>query len=115
MKKLSIVAAATMLFFASPSFANDSDGDKKGAKNVAKEIRTQIVNYLGELDLSSVEGEMFGNVRLTINKDHEIVVLSVDTKSEFLESYIKGKLNYQKVEADEIPRGRIYTMPVRIQ
>jgi len=62
----------------------------------------------------SVEISSRGNMSITINKDGEIVVLSVDTADETLEGFVKGRLNYKKVELNNFKAGRTYTVPVRI-
>ena len=51
---------------------------------------------------------------VVVNKEKEIVVLSVDTNDKALEYFVKARLNYHKVQDNEIPEGRRYTIPVKI-
>ncbi len=57
--------------------------------------------------------EVTTSVRIVINSDGEIVVLSVDTKDTVVERFIKSRLNYEKVESNLI-KGKEYKLPVRI-
>ena len=57
---------------------------------------------------------MTATVTLTINKNNEIVVLSVESEDESLEGYLKGRLNYQEVTDDVTSGPRSYVIPVRI-
>jgi ribosomal protein L7Ae-like RNA K-turn-binding protein len=54
-------------------------------------------------------------VLFTVNSKAEIVVISVDTGDSDLESFVKGKLNYKKVQLEEVVVGRMYRLPVRIK
>ncbi|MDH3796007.1 MAG: hypothetical protein OER83_03950, partial [Flavobacteriaceae bacterium] len=53
-------------------------------------------------------------VKFTLNAEQEIVVLSVQTDDDSLETFLKYRLNYQKVELENFKEGRTYTVPVRI-
>ena len=53
-------------------------------------------------------------VRFTLNNEGEIVVLSVDTDNERLESFVKGRLNYKKVEVAGAKEGEMFTIPIKI-
>ena len=81
--------------------------------NPTKKLSTQIHKML-ESNSFDVESDLVANVRFTINKEGEIVVLSVDTSNTVLEGFVKGRLNYQKVDLENAKEGRLYTVPVRI-
>lgn len=48
-----------------------------------------------------------------VNKDDQIVVLSVDTENIVIENYIKGRLNYKKLPKTAIKTNR-FKIPVKI-
>lgn len=61
-----------------------------------------------------VDGEVTANVRLVLNKNNELVVLSVDSENNKVESYIKSRLNYKKLsESYETLEGE-FIVPVRV-
>ncbi len=53
-------------------------------------------------------------VRFTLNNEHQIVVLSVETENLVLADFVKKKLNYKEVDLERYKEGKIYTIPVRI-
>ena len=77
------------------------------------ELSTQIHKML-KSNSFDVEEDLVANVRFTLNKEGEIVVLSVDTEDDALESFVKGRLNYKKVDFQDAKEGKLYTVPVRI-
>lgn len=110
MKKLAVL----FLVFAlstSTAFANNADDDKKKKDN--QQLRTEIVNLLGSGE-TTLNISCKAMVSFMINNEGEIVVISVDSKNNALESYVKRKLNYKKVSA-KIPNMKIYTLPLRVK
>lgn len=80
------------------------------------ELRVEIVDMIG----SDFNNEMMiaehneANVLFTVNSKKELIVLSVDTENEQLESYLKWKLNYKKVDYRPSKNGEIYLLPVKM-
>jgi hypothetical protein len=110
MKKFSLMLVAAMLLSAGSLFANDGKIEKKSP---TKGICVKIGKLLQDNNFD-VEQDLKAMVKVTVNKDREIVVLSVDTENDVLESFIKGRLNYQKVEQKYFKEGRVFNVPVRI-
>ena len=109
MKKICIVFTAITLLVMGSVQANEANNI-----NPTKNLAVQIQKLL-EGNTLKVEGrELTGQVRFTINKEEEIVVLSVDTDSTPLEGFVKGRLNYQKVDFDNVKEGKIYQIPIRV-
>lgn len=108
MRKKSMAFFATALFVVGTLSANPTENLEP-----AKKLSTQIHKML-ESNSFEVENDLVANVRFTINKEGEIVVLSVDTDDSALEGFVKGRLNYQKVDLENAKEGRLYTVPVRI-
>ncbi len=109
MRKISLVLVAAMLLISGNVLASDIDANKPG-----KSLSTQIQKMLADNSLNVQEGELYAQVRFTLNKEGEIVVLSVDTEDADLEGFVKGRLNYKKVDAQNIEEGKMYTVSVRV-
>ncbi|SNZ00268.1 hypothetical protein [Flagellimonas pacifica] len=109
MKKIRITALVIIMLAIGNLKANNLD-----RSNPSRNLSVQIQEML-KGNLLRVNGEeLIGKVRFTINKQSEIVVLSVDTNSELLEDFVKHRLNYQKVELNSSVKGKIYQVPVRV-
>lgn len=74
----------------------------------------QIYEMLKENQFNADHKEMTAEVRFIVNEKGELVVLSVETKDEILEGFVKNRLNYKKVQLDNVAPGRVYELPVRI-
>ena len=75
---------------------------------------TQEISTLLKNPKFRVAEDLIANVTFILNEDKEIVVLSVDTDSEMLESYIKNRLNYNKLDITLNNVNKTYQVPVRI-
>ncbi len=65
--------------------------------------------------MAEMEVEQYtADVMFTVNNDRELIVLSVDTENAQLESYLKRKLNYKKVNHTPTKNGEIYLLPVKM-
>ncbi|WP_350287520.1 hypothetical protein [uncultured Croceitalea sp.] len=109
MRKISLVLfAVTMLTVGSVS-ANSNPKTVDPAKALAHQIHDML-----ERNTFKVTEDLTAHVHFVINKDGEIVVLSVDTENEVLERFVKGRLNYKKVNLDRMSTGKAFTVAVRI-
>jgi len=61
-----------------------------------------------------VDQDMIAKVKVTINEDNEIVVLSVDSESEELEGFIKVRLNYHVLSSKLTNGQKTFMVPVRL-
>ena len=112
MRKISFVLIAAMLLTAGSSFANNTP--TKNDKPV-KSLTEQIGEILNNNDFTENDEGKRAQVLFTLNSDKEIVVLSVDAEeNRLLESFIKGRLNYQEVDFSEYEGGKKYTVSVRV-
>lgn len=101
MKKLILSVVATL--FLTTTFAADKSLDAPTSLNETyKEITKLLNNYP---TFSGLEQDVVVKVRIAINENHEIVVLSTDTKNADLNYYIKNNLNYQKLSSVELGSG----------
>ncbi len=110
MRKLSVVLIAAMLLSVGNVFAN-------GVTTVdpSKSLSFQISQLLSDNTFTQNEVEQIAQVRFTLNNEHEIVVLSVETDNNLLEGFVKQRLNYKEVELDTYKEGQLFTISVRIQ
>ena len=109
MRKLSLLVVA--LAFLVGTTANAAT--EPTAEKVPTTISQEIAKYLANPDFE-FGAEQTAKVSFMINKDHEVVVLSVDAENDAIESYIKARLNYQKLSADAL-EGTEYLVPVRLK
>jgi len=110
MRKLSFVVVAVMLLVTENSVANDV---KK--VNPDNSLSAQISALLSDNNFNEDQKDVTAQVRFTLNTEGEIVVLSVVTENDKMERFVKSKLNYQKVNLNEVKEGKIYTIPVRVK
>mgnify|MGYP003674772352 CR=1 FL=1 len=105
MRNLKTVTVALALMATMSAFAT------KG-KKVTKEnnLSGQIYEMLKKNQFNEDHKEMTAEVRFIVNEKGELGVLSV----EILEGFVKSRLNYQKVELENVAPGRVYEIPVRI-
>ena len=108
MRKSSLLFFATALFAVGTLFATPTE-DLEPTKKLAYQILKML-----ETNSFDIKDDMVADVRFTINKEGEIVVLSVDTDVTVLENFVKARLNYQKVELEDVREGQLYTVPIRI-
>jgi len=109
MKKLNVMLLAAVFAISSIASANTGKEPKKSETNFTKEVKTLL-----KKPSFKVENEIEARVTFTLNDEGEIVVLSVDSESDTVENFIKGRLNYQKVESKLDEDVKFFTMPVRV-
>ena len=109
MRKLSLVFVAAMLLVTGNILANDSI-----KIDPTKKLSTQIHDLMDGNNFTSDDVNLTAQVRFTLNNEGEIVVLSVDSDNERLASFVKGRLNYKKVDVTGAKEGKMYTIPIKI-
>ena len=111
MKKISLVLFAALLLSVGSAFSNVKIDDYP-----SKTLSEQIDKLLSDKMFKFKSGsEIFAVVYFTINTDNEIVVLTVATDDQALETYLKRRLNYAKVDVGTSCKvGGSYKIPVRI-
>ena len=105
MKKLVFL----VLFVGTFTFANNSNP----ANAVKNELRTQIVKLLGKANFV-IENNIETVVEFMVNKNGEIIVLTVNSDSNSVKQYIKQKLNYNTVVTTPNVRGKVFKMPLKL-
>ncbi len=110
MRKLSLVVIAAMLLSMGSVFANDSKKDESPTKSLTEQIGV----LLEQNNFTISEDGKTAEVIFTLNKQKEIVVLSVDAEDNTLDTFIKTRLNYQAVDVATFEEGKKYAVQVRI-
>ena len=111
MKTLKVLVLIVAFTFSGVVSANTNPEAKKAEPAVV----TQTVGELLKNPGFEIKKEEKAMVILTINKDNEFVVLSVDSNSEAVANYIKSRLNYKKIKDNlGVSRATTYKIPVRI-
>ena len=113
MKTLKSFTLVALFLFASAftTFAKDTD-----PYNTKDALRAKIVSLIGEkIPVAFTAKTIDAQVSFMINKNNEVVVVSVDSKNEILDSYIKNKLNYQKMVVPGAKKGEIYILPLKVK
>ncbi|MCG1036462.1 hypothetical protein [Polaribacter sargassicola] len=80
-----------------------------------KELRTEIISFLGNNISLELEKTSTAEISFMINNENEIVIISVNSDIENLNTLIKSKLNYKKVNVKGTKKGEIYKMPLKIK
>ncbi len=97
-----VLALAALLLSIAPSgtAAGDPGKPKRGGW---ENVRDQITLYLQSPDMSAVqEKEVESVLHFYINDRDEIVVIQVDTDSEFADRYLKDQLNYKRLKGNDL-------------
>ena len=82
----------------------------KDPKSLTEEIQNLLKNPKMDLGFDA-----YAKVTLLFNKNAELVVMSVDSEYEELSDYIKGRLNYKKLNVSVDNLNKIYVVPVKIK
>lgn len=109
MKNLKLFVLALGLFTINLSAAN------LNPIKPTDELRVEIVDLIGSNYMDEmVADQNEAHVLFTVNSKRELIVLSVDSDNDQLESYLKGRLNYKKVNHRPSKNGEIYLLPVKM-
>ena len=101
MKRL-ILSAVVTLFMTSAFAAKKPYTTTEELDKTYKEI-TKLLNRAPSFN--GLEGDVLVKVRIALNENHEIVVMSTNTSNEDINYYIKNTLNYKKLNADDLASG----------
>jgi len=98
-----------LLFVGTLSFTAQAK-DIAPEKTLSKEIAAMLAN------IEIPEGDdLMAEVKFLVNKDNEIVIVSIDAEGSFVEDVIKNRLNYKKVKSDEATPNKINTVTIKLK
>lgn len=79
------------------------------------QLRTEMVELIGSSYMDEMEVDEYkAEVLFTVNNNRELIILSVESEDYDLESYLKRRLNYKKVNHRPSENGEIYLLPVKM-
>lgn len=82
--------------------------------SVSQELRKEITQLVKSPKLD--EGDRLdAMVNFIINDDNEIVVLYVETDEDYIDSFIKSKLNYHRVKTDGVKPNSKYSIIIKFK
>lgn len=108
MKQLKTLLLAVLI--TASSVLSASNEDKKPDSGVI----TVAIGKLLKDPSFLVDKDIVVDVTLTLNKNNEIVVLSVDSNELYVENFIKSRLNYKELPATFTSKERTFKVPVRV-
>lgn len=108
MKQLKTLLLAVLITASSVLSASNED---KKADSV---VITEEIGKLLKDPSFLVDKDIVADVTLTLNKNNEIVVLSVDSNELYVENFIKSRLNYKEIPVAFSSKERTYKVPVRV-
>lgn len=108
LKFKTLIVAFLLGFSSIASASNEKPVDKK---EIMISITKDVEKLLKKSDLELKITET-ATVKIMINSKNEIVVLSVDTDNNQVDSFVKSRLNYKKVSAKAT--SEVYTLPIKV-
>ena len=87
---------------------------EKESSKITKKLRTEIVSMLGNKIQVEVKENTLAEISFIVNNKNEVVIVSVDSKVEEFNFFVKKKLNYKKINTKGLKKGEIYIIPVKI-
>lgn len=115
MKTIKSMLLVAAIAFSSVLTANTNPNEAKPAATAESNVITQEVGKLLQDPFFNVDEDKTANVTLTINKNNEIVVLSVDSDDQTVEKFIKARLNYNELPSTVTTDEKTFIVPVRLQ
>ena len=79
-----------------------------------KELPEQVMELLKDYPYKLKGDTMIAKILFTVNRDKEIVVLTVEAENEVLETFIKERLNYKDVRLKDYIKNQRYVIQVKI-
>ncbi len=109
MKKLIVLVVAILA--TTQIFAND----KNTEETTEQKLRNEIALLLDKPQFELESNEIKANIEFILNAKGEIVILTVDSEKEAVASFVKSRLNYKKVDTDNIRTGnKIFKIKLKV-
>ena len=110
MRQLKTLLVVVALTFSSVLLASTTPEDRE---TESAAITAQIGKLLKNPNFL-VEKDIVANVKITLNKNNEMVVLSVDSKENYVANFIKSRLNYNELPTEVNSLEKTFIVPVRV-
>jgi hypothetical protein len=82
--------------------------------SVSQELRKEITQLVKSPKLDDGD-QLEARVSFIINDDQEIVVLYVDTDEDYIDNFIKRKLNYHRVKTNGVKSNSKYSIKIKFK
>jgi len=105
---IAVFAISTLSIFS--TFSSETE-----PKTTNQKIREKIVNLLGDKIQLELKKDKEIEISFLINNKNEVVVMSVESSETSIESFVKDKLNYKKLEIKGMKKGEIYRVPLKVK
>ncbi|MBT8271695.1 MAG: hypothetical protein HKO90_04635 [Flavobacteriaceae bacterium] len=115
MKTIKSYLLIAAIAFSSALTASTNPIEANPAETVKSTVITKEVGKLLQNPTFLVDHDTYAEVTLTINKNNELVVLSVDSDDKQVEGFIKGRLNYHVLPEAFKSGERTFIVPVKIE
>ncbi|MFK8105278.1 MAG: hypothetical protein AB8G15_22390 [Saprospiraceae bacterium] len=109
-KNIALLICAVLLF-ANSTFATNPATDPKVAK---QELRSEIVQLIKSPIMEGLE-EVDAKISFMINDDNEVIVLNVKTASNYIDEFVKKRLNYKAVYTKGLKKNEAYFLKVNFK
>lgn len=106
LKMLVLVVAVT---FSSVLSASTNPNENAEPESITESIGDLLKDPSFQLD-----EDVNAMVKIFINQDNEIVVLSVKTDNKILEAFIKNRLNYKKLSKEIVGYNKSFKIPIKM-
>ena len=94
------LAGLLLAFLGATAYASSPNPNSK--------LRSKIISLVKTADMTSLDQDEVATVEFTLNREGEIVVLSVDTENRYIENLLKTRLNYKKAKIEDFKPGKKY-------
>jgi hypothetical protein len=107
-----LTAFLTVALFTGSLMANNGDDPVKSTTST--EVRSEIMKMVTPPDIDQEEAGT-AVVEFLVSAKNEIVILTVDSSNDYLESYVKSKMNYKKLKTEGIKANKKYKLKFTFQ
>jgi len=115
MKNLKLIIAILAISISSVATVSANTEPTTGPVEVKTDLRAQIVSLLGNHNYELKNQTLTAEISVMLNNKNQLIVVSVDSKNNQLENFVKSRLNYKKVSVKELKKGTIYRVPVKLK
>lgn len=103
-----VVAIGLLTSFS--AFAVDTE-----PKTTNEKIREKIVNLIGDKISVEITKDTSVEISFMFNNKSEVVIISVDSTEDSVDTFIKSKLNYKNLNVKGVQKGEIYRVPLTLK
>lgn len=112
MKKTLFILIAAITLNIGHVMASDSENTEPKSVKV---LTNQIYKMLGEKDIPDEIRGYKAEVRIAVDNGNYLRILSVETENDALETYIRSRIDFQKLKKDTFEQGIIYRIPIEVR